>query len=307
MNRAEKKRKTQRDILNNKPLGYRMLIPSTLMILAISVYPLLNGIWLSFQNYNLLKPKKQGFAGLSNYVKLLTDDPEFLSVLGFTFVYTIAVVAIAYVMGLIFAMLLNRDIKFRGLFRALILIPWIIPPIVAATNWAWLFNDQIGLINTTLMKIGLIDKPILFISEPQMARFSVIWTSAWKSFPFMMITLLAGLQSIPEDLYEAAEIDGAGFFGRFRHITMPMLSSVTIVCTTLMFIWTFNSMENIYLLTRGGPNQATFVLSILTYFTAFMRSDIGYASTIATVLLIVLLILTSIYIKVINRASRSEF
>lgn len=293
-------------LLNNKPLGYKMLLPATLLIMLISVYPLLNGIWLSFQNHNLLKPNKRGFVGLANYTKLLTTDDTFWGVLGFTFFYTLCVVIIAYGMGLLLALLLNRDIKGRGIFRALILIPWIIPPIVAATNWAWLFNDQIGLINVMLKKIGLIDKSILFLSDRTMARATVIWTSAWKSFPFMMITMLAGLQSIPADLYEAAEIDGARWGQRFAHITMPMLNSVTIVCTTLMFIWTFNNMENIYLLTRGGPNEATFVLSIFTYYTAFMRSNIGYASTIATVLLVVLLLITSGYIKMLNMSKRNE-
>ncbi len=290
----------KRSLLNNKPLGYRMLLPASLLILLVSIYPLLNGIYLSFQQYNLLRPNRRGFIWFSNFEKLFADT-EFFSAISFTFLYTISVVVIAYVFGLILALLLNRDIRFRGLFRALILIPWIIPPVVAATNWAWLLNDQIGLVNVLLKELGIIDKSILFVANPDTARLTVIITSAWKSFPFMMITLLAGLQSIPAELYEAAEIDGASTWKSFINITMPMLNSVTIVCTTLMFIWTFNNMENIYLLTRGGPNQATFVLPILTYFTAFMRSNIGYASAMAAVLLVILLIMSLIYTKLLNR------
>ena len=277
-----------------------MLLPASLLILLVSIYPLLNGIYLSFQQYNLLRPNRRGFIWFSNFEKLFADT-EFFSAISFTFLYTISVVVIAYVFGLILALLLNRDIRFRGLFRALILIPWIIPPVVAATNWAWLLNDQIGLVNVLLKELGIIDKSILFVANPDTARLTVIITSAWKSFPFMMITLLAGLQSIPAELYEAAEIDGASTWKSFINITMPMLNSVTIVCTTLMFIWTFNNMENIYLLTRGGPNQATFVLPILTYFTAFMRSNIGYASAMAAVLLVILLIMSLIYTKLLNR------
>lgn len=300
------RKKNRRSLLNNKPLGYRMLLPASLLILFISIYPLINGIWLSFQQFNLLKPRRRGFIWFSNFEKLFADA-EFFQSIYFTFLYTITVVLIAYFVGLGLALLLNRNIRFRGLFRALILIPWIIPPVVAATNWLWLLNDQIGLVNNILRKIGLIDKSILFIADTTTARITVIWTSAWKSFPFMMITLLAGLQSIPHELYEASEIDGASVWQRFVHITMPMLSSVTVVCTTLMFIWTFNNMENIYLLTRGGPNQATFVLPILTYFTAFMRSDIGYASAIATVLLLILLILSIMYTKMINKNVETGF
>lgn len=278
-----------------------MLLPATLLICLISVYPLVRGIMMSFMNYNLLKPDKIGFNGVDNYVRLFTRDKEFWGVLGFTFTYTLSVVIIAYVMGLIFAMLLNRDIKFRGLFRALILIPWIIPGAVAATTWQWVLNDQFGLVNNVLQQLHIIDKPILFLADKTITRLTVIWTGAWKSFPFMMITLLAGLQTIPDDLYEAAEIDGAGFWQRFAHVTMPMLKNVTATCTTLMFIWTFNSFDSIYLLTKGGPNNATYVLSIFTYYTAFMRSNLGYAAAISSILLLVLLVFITIYLSLLNR------
>lgn len=278
-----------------------MLLPATLLICLISVYPLVRGVMMSFMNYNLLKPDKIGFNGVDNYVRLFTRDKEFWGVLGFTFTYTLSVVVIAYVMGLVFAMLLNRDIKFRGLFRALILIPWIIPGAVAATTWQWVLNDQFGLVNNVLQQLHIIDKPILFLADKTITRLTVIWTGAWKSFPFMMITLLAGLQTIPDDLYEAAEIDGAGFWQRFAHVTMPMLKNVTATCTTLMFIWTFNSFDSIYLLTKGGPNNATYVLSIFTYYTAFMRSNLGYAAAISSILLLVLLVFITIYLSLLNR------
>ncbi len=297
---SRRRRENQKSLLNNKTLGYKMLTPASMLIFLVSIYPLMNGIFLSFQQYNLLKPKKRGFIWFKNFDRLFSDN-EFFQSIAFTFIYTISVVLIAYCFGLLLALLLNRNIRYRGIFRALILIPWIISPVVASTNWAWLLNDQIGFVNTMLKKMGLISDSVLFLASPEITRKTVIMTGAWKSFPFMMITLLAGLQSISSDLYEAAEIDGASVMQRFIHITMPMLSSVTMVCTTLMFIWTFNNMENIYLLTRGGPNQATFVLPILTYFTAFMRSDIGYASAMATVLLILLLFMSTVYTRLLNR------
>lgn len=301
MSKKNNKKRYETSLLNNKPLGYKMILPATLLICLISVYPLIRGIMMSFMNYNLLKPNKIGFNGLDNFIKLFTRDKEFWGVLGFTFTYTLSVVIIAYVMGLIFAMLLNRDIKFRGVFRALILIPWIIPNSVATTCWQWVLNDQFGIINNVLQSLNIIEKPILFLADTTLTRYVVIWTGAWKSFPFMMITLLAGLQTIPDDLYEAAEIDGAGFWQKFAHITMPMLNNVTATCTTLMFIWTFNNFDGIYLLTKGGPNNATYVLSIYTYYTAFMRSNLGYAATISTVLLVILLAFICLYLAVLNR------
>ncbi|MBC8532772.1 ABC transporter permease subunit [Yeguia hominis] len=294
--RGTGKRKAAR--LESKRLGYFLTIPSSILILAISFYPLIQGISLSFESYNLMKPKKRKFVGFDNFKELLFSDNEFHSVLFYSFVYTIAVVLLAYVFGLFLAMLLKRDIKGRGIYRTLVLLPWVVAPSIAAINWLWLLNDQIGFINNVLQKIGLISKPILFIAEPKIAQITVIFTSVWRSFPFMLIVVLAGLQSIPKDLYESAYIDGAGFWKSFFHITMPMIRGVSTVCIILQLIWTFNNFENIYLLTNGGPNDATYTLPILTYFTAFFRSKIGYASAIATLMLVVLLVISLIYLKI---------
>ncbi|MDR2369987.1 MAG: sugar ABC transporter permease, partial [Treponema sp.] len=152
-----------------------------------------------------------------------------------------------------------------------------------------------------LRKWGVISSPILFLADPLLARISVCFTGAWKSFPFMMIVLLSGMQGIPDELYESAAIDGAGFFRSFRYITVPMLKNVSIIATVLMFIWTFNNFENIYLLTKGGPANATFVLPILSYYTAFFRSQLGYASAISTLMLVVLLGMALIYMRILQK------
>jgi ABC-type sugar transport system permease subunit len=252
--------------------------------------------------YSIKRSRNARFNGLENYIRILTTDAEFYSTLTFSFFSAFAVVIIAYVLGMCFALLLNRDIKYRSFFRAMILIPWIIPPVVAATNWTWLLNDQLGFINLILRKWGFIDRPILFLADPVIARITVCFTGAWKSFPFMMIVLLSGMQGIPDELYESASIDGAGFFRSFRHITVPMLKNVTMISTTLMFIWTFNNFENIYLLTKGGPLNATFVLPILSYYIAFFRSQLGYASAISTLMLVILLILALIYMRILRQS-----
>ncbi|MBS7174661.1 MAG: sugar ABC transporter permease [Clostridiales bacterium] len=292
--------------LKNKRLGYILLIPASVLIALVSLYPLINGIILGFQDYNLLRPKKRAFAGLDNFIEILTKDSEFYSTLAFSFIYTIFVVIVAYILGLCFAMLLNRDIKGRGIFRMLILIPWVIPSVVATTNWLWLLNDQLGFVNRTLQNLHIIKEPILFLADADLAKITVIFTGAWKSFPFMMIVLLAGLQGISADLYESASIDGAGFFKKFWYITLPSLKSVSMISTILMFLWTFNNFENIYLLTRGGPMNFTYTLPILSYYTAFIRSNIGYASAISTIMLVVLLVVAMLYMKVLSNRDKYE-
>ena len=287
--------------VESQRLGYLMTIPASILILVVCIYPLLSGITLSFQNYNLLRPQGRAFNGLENFARLLREDKEFTGALGYTFIYTIGTVIISYVMGLILALLMNRKMKGKGIYRTLILLPWVMAPSVAVTNWSLLFNDRLGFINSTLKQFGLIEKNILFLADPNWAKLSAIITDVWRDFPFMMVVLLAGMQSIPSDLYESAYIDGAGYWQGFRYITMPMIRGVSAISAILMFIWVFNRFDNIYLLTGGGPNGATFTLPILSYYTAFYRGNIGYASAMAVIMLVVMTVVALIYLR-INRA-----
>lgn len=286
-----------------KTLGYIMTTPATLMALVISIYPLLNGIILSFQNKNMIMKNSGQFVGLENYEKLF-QDTDFYGSVKFSFIYTIFVVFCAYLVGFILAMMLKDEMHGRGIYRTLLLLPWVVAPSVAATNWQWILNDKIGVINTFLQNIGLIDKPILFLADPMLAKFTVILTGTWKNFPFMMIVILAGLQSIPKELYESAYVDGAGYWKSLRYITIPTIAHVSSICIILMCIWTFNNMENIYLLTTGGPNDATYILPILTYYTAFYRNKLSYASTIAVAMLVIMLIFCIIYLRSQNKEQR---
>jgi ABC-type sugar transport system permease subunit len=282
-------------------LGYKMAAPSIVLVAMISIYPLLYGIVLSFQNYYLLKPNRpRGFIGFENYKNLLRDS-EFFGKLTYTFIYALSIVIIGYLFGLFLAHLLNRKIRGRGIYRALILLPWVVSPAIAATNWLWVLNDRVGVINRILLQFGIISKPILFLASAELAKITVIFTGIWKGFPFFTIVILAGLQSIPGDLYESAYIDGADFWKALRYITIPMIKNISIVATTLMFIWNFNNFENIYLLTEGGPVDATFTLPILTYYTAFYRTNIGYASTIGSGMLVVLVFAALLYLRALRR------
>lgn len=263
-------------------------------MVLLQIYPLITGIAYSFQNYQINRPVGRRFVGLENYIKLFTEDDTFFPVLIFSFVYTLAVVFISYVIGMILALLLNKDIPGRGFLRAMVLLPWVISNTVSATNWKWILNDRLGIVNIVLQELGIIDQPIQFFADMQMAKVTVIMIGIWKAMPFMVVVLLAGLQSIPSELYESAGMDGAGPWKSFWHITMPSIRSVTTMCTTLMFIWQFNNFEGIYLLTEGGPNDATFVLPIHIYYTSFYRGRISYGSATAVVILIVMLVVALI-------------
>ncbi len=276
-------------------LGYLMLVPALIMILLTQIYPFLYGVLMSLTNYNLLKPQAIRFVGLENFVKIFTSDRNFTSTLGFTFAYALSIVLFSYIVGLFTATLLNKNLRGRAAYRTVILLPWVIAPMVMATNWLWLLNDQFGLINRVLMQLGIVREPILFLASKDMARSSVILVGTWKNIPFMTITLLAGMQSIGTDLYEAARIDGAGGFKAFWHITLPMIRPVAVVSTTLLLIWAFNGFENVYLLTEGGPSSATMLMSIYAYNTAFLRSQMGYASALSVVMLGFMMALSLIY------------
>lgn len=279
----------------NTLVSWCMLMPATVVLLAISIYPVFSSIYMSFTDDHLLR-KQTNFVGLSNYARLLTDA-EFWSSVGFTFVYSFSVVAISYVLGLALALVLNRKIKGRGALRAIFLLPWVIPPVIAVTNLKWILHDQMGIINTTLQAWGIIDKPILFLAQYGLIRPTVILATVWKQLPFMMITLLAGLQSVPNELYESASIDGAGFWKKLFCVTLPVIRPLTFINTTLSFVWTINSFEMIWLMTGGGPNGHTFTVPVLSYYTAFFRNDLSYAATIATSMLVVLLALTLLNLR----------
>lgn len=274
----------------NTLFAWILLIPPTLVLLAVSIYPVFSSLYMSFTNERLLSGNAK-FVGLDNYIRLFSDS-EFWGSVGFTFIYSFSVVAIAYVSGLALALVLNRKIRFKGIIRAAFLLPWVIPPVIAVTNLKWILHDQVGIINTTLQAWGIIQKPILFLAQYGLIRPTVILASAWKQLPFMMITLLAGLQSVPPELYESASIDGAGFWRKLFSITLPVIRPLTFINTTLSFVWTINSFEMIWLMTGGGPNGHTFTVPVLSYYTAFFRNNLSYAATIATSMLVVLLLLT---------------
>jgi multiple sugar transport system permease protein len=287
-----------KDLFSNS-FAYVMVLPATIMLAVVSIAPLFRGVYLAFRDTNL-NTGVNNFNGLANILAVIKDE-SFYNSFGFTLFYAFGVVVISYIFGILIALLLNSNIRGIGLFRALIVIPWVIPPIVGAITWAWILNDQNGIINVTLRNIGLIKSPILFLAGTNLVKWTTVAFGVWKSFPFMMITLLAGMKTIDSDLYEAAAIDGARNIKGFFYITLPLIKNVSLICIILMFIWTVNNYENVYLLTTGGPMNVTTNLPILTYYTAFWRGKVGYASAVNLAMLGFLLILSLVYLKILNK------
>ncbi len=257
---------------------------------------------MSFNEVNIIKQGEMRFIGLQNYVNMISD-PVFHIALRNTAMWTIGVVFFQYVIGLGVALLLNEPIPFRGFFRGLVLVPWVVPSVVAALDWRWIYVPDYGILNYILRTIGLISDPIQWLSDRHTAMIAVIIVGVWKSVPFMAVVLLAGLQSIPKELYDAAEVDGASTLQRFWFITMPNLRYLSAIVTMLAIIWTFNDFDIVYVMTKGGPSNATHLLSTYAYLSAFTYSDLGYAAAISVFMLSILLIFAIIYSRMLTKGS----
>ena len=270
----------------DQALPYLLLAPSVAMMLAIVVYPMAQGFYYGFTNGTLLRPGS--FVGLQNYVTLL-GSADFWNAVTFSVVFAVANVAGCYSFGLALALLLNLDLPGRGFFRTALLLPWIIPSIVAIVSWRWMIADENALANRLITAFGL--GPIFFLSDSRWAVASVIVIKIWRSFPFMMLSLLAALQGIDQSLYEASEMDGASRRQAFFYVTLPQLKDISIVLCLLMTIWTVNDFDTPWLLTQGGPANATENLILLAYRYTFGRNNVGLGSATSFITLIILMVL----------------
>lgn len=281
---------------------YLFLLPAFLSMGLVILYPLVKGIYFSFTDidqYNMgsaFKPSSYEWIGLDNYIEILLDeDSELLGVLWQTIIWTVTNVFFHFTLGLTFAMLLNYSFKGRGLYRLLLMVPWAVPAYVAAFSWRWMYNSEYGLFNKILEFFGF--SPVNWLSEPFWAMFAAISTNVWIGYPFMMVSLLAGLKNIPSNLYEAAMIDGASKFQQFFQITLPMLKPVAFSVTLLGFVWTFNMFPIIYLVTKGGPSGKTEILATYAYREAFENWNLAGASTYGVLILSILIVLSGFYSK----------
>ncbi|WP_246706499.1 MULTISPECIES: carbohydrate ABC transporter permease [Rhizobium] len=269
-----------------------LLLPSLILMFVVIGYPIIQGFWYSFTNGSLLKAGK--FVGLRNYGKLLTD-PSFWHALRFSLYFAVANIVGCYSLGLGLALLLQKDFPGRGLFRVLLLLPWIVPSLVAIVSWRWMINDDKALFNQIIVFFG--GDPVYFLSSSNWTIAMVIVIKIWRSFPFMLLSLLAALQTIDRTLYEAADIDGATKWQSFRHVTMPAISGISVVLCLLMTVWTVNDFDTPWLLAQGGPANATENLVVLAYRFTFARNDVGMGAAISFVTLAILMVIFTVVLR----------
>jgi len=264
-------------------LGYLFVVPMVVLVLALVAYPFCYAVYLSLTRKYVGVPPV--FVGFDNYVKL-THDGFFRRAVVNSFVFTFGSVGVKLVLGIVMALVLTSKVRFRGFFTGVLLVPWVAPTVVSALNFLWIYDYSLGVLNYLLVRVlHLLPQGVGWLSEPKTAMASVIAVNIWRGFPFFGISFLAGMKSIPGELYEAAAADGAGPLQRFRYVTLPGLKNILIIVMLLSTIWTFNDFQIVYILTKGGPGGATQVLPVFTYEMAFGAQRLGEAIAVALYML----------------------
>lgn len=282
--------------LTDRQVGVLFMLPFLIALLLFLVWPIAEAVRLSFVRYNPLRPEMQPFVGLDNY-RFVLEDPLFWESFRQALVWTGWSTLFQAVIGVGLALLLHQPLRGINAFRGLLLFPYIVPTVVIALNWRWLFNAEIGIVNHLLLQAGIIAEPVAWLSTPDMAMASAILLNVWKYTPFVVIVVLARLQTIPTELYDAAKVDGAGVLRRFRDITLPQLAEVLAVVVVFRTIWTFNKFEEIFLLTRGGPGTSTYNLALYAYDQSIANLRMGVGAAAGVVMLAMLLAGSLLYIR----------
>ncbi|MCC7367336.1 MAG: sugar ABC transporter permease [Chloroflexi bacterium] len=276
----------RRPLFQREPvLGWLLLSPVLLVMLVLVVWPMLTAIWIAFTDKSI--GRDATFVGLANFTQVVSS-PRFLRAIQQSLVFTVVAIVLKFALGMAMALVLNRAFFGRNVLRAYFLVPWILPGFVAYMMWRWFLDPLQGVLNYALTDLGLISFPLEFLSSPKMALPSVIVAHVWRSFPFFGVAFLAGLQNIPSEQYEAAAVDGANGWQKFLYITIPGLRHVILVVLMLATIWTFNAFEPIYLLTGGGPADATMVYTVLAYEMGIVNMRLGEASAVPVLILPIL-------------------
>ena len=274
---------------------YLLIAPALIIVLAVVFVPAVNAILMSFQNYDLRRPNQIGFIGFNNYVAVF-QDPIFWKSLWKTILWVVFGVGFQFIFGFALALLLNKNFKGRGIARAVSLIPWVTPGVLIGLMWRWIYDGNYGVLNDLLQKVGIIKDSIPFLAQQTTAFPSVIVTIIWQGIPFFALMLLAGLQGIPGELYEAADIDGATSFQKLFQVTIPSLKNTIFVTTLLRIIWVANSVDVIFNMTEGGPAYSSQTLSVYI-FNKGNSLNLGYASTMSVLLTLLLSLVAVPYLK----------
>jgi multiple sugar transport system permease protein len=286
-------------------LGLLLSLPAILVILGIAIIPLAGTGLDSFYRISLrFENAARPFVGLDNYVAALSDE-SFLNALWVTGLIAVVSVAAELVLGMIIALLINREFVGRGIVRASVLVPWALTTVVSAKMWAWIYDGRYGVANDLLMRLGVIDGPIIFLVRPEVTIWAMIAAEIWKTTPFMALLLLAGLQLISNDLYEAAGLDGASPWQTFWRVTLPIMKPTILVALLFRTIDAVRMFDLPRVLTNGGPGKSTETVVLYTYNTFFTSLNFGYGSTLAMVIFLIVLAISFVYIKVLGAPTQA--
>ncbi|WP_240419701.1 carbohydrate ABC transporter permease [Paenibacillus periandrae] len=267
------------------------------MIISFLFYPMLNVFYFSFQNYNPSKPYYNSFAGLDNFVKIFTDDPLFAQSLWISAKWVIVEVVLQLIFGLLVAIVLNQSFRLRAFFRTAAIIPWAISGVITATMWSFLYSEHNGMINDLLTRMNLIYSPIAWLGDTEWVFFSIILAELWRGIPFFTITMLAAMQTIPNELYESCTVDGGGRWRAFTHITLPFLKNSIILSTLLRAVWEFNNVDLIFTMTNGGPANHTMTMTMYVANQAIVAQNFGYGSALTVMGFLILMVFAVSYLK----------
>ncbi|WP_373230160.1 carbohydrate ABC transporter permease [Cohnella sp.] len=276
---------------------YFLLLPALLIVLSFFAYPVIKAFQLSFMHYVLFEPSKIGYSGFDNFKALLMDS-NMPQILINSVIWVVATVGLQFVLGFMLALALNRHFRGKHLYQAVVFLPWAVSAFLIGMIFKWMFNQQNGLINHLLLELGLINKAIAFLAIPGTSIIPVIIAMAWYGVPFFGIMILAALQSVPHEIYEAADIDGAGRVKRLFQITIPYIKPTLVLTVLLRVIWVFNSADLIYIMTNGGPANSSHNLPSYIFNKIGYSTDFGQASALGVLMLIILTVYTIFFLRV---------
>jgi len=283
--------------LSDQQFALVLVMPAVILCFVVIVIPILYNVYLSFTAYQIVDPERGfAFVGLKNYARVLRRT-DFLSSFGKAMIFSVGATLLEFILGFAAALLLNSQIRLRELFRGILVIPWVMPTVVVAYLWLWVLNGQFGILNWLLVQIGVLSEFFNWLSDPISAFAGVIFINSWKTFPFHMVILLAALQTIPEELLEAANIDGASAIQRFWRITLPLMRYVILALLMFRFILNLRNFDIIFMTTEGGPGIATLTMPLWIYRVGFLEWDTSMAAAIAVLWAIVMAIVAGLVMR----------
>jgi multiple sugar transport system permease protein len=282
--------------MSDRQFGALLLVPGAALTALLFAYPIFHTIDMSLRDVDLFSVEAP-FVGLANF-RLLLRNPDFWHAFRNGIVYATSTVTLQVVVGVALSLLLNLPFRGRSIARGLVLLPYVLPSVAAALIWKWIYNDLLGILNHALLGLHVLDQPIGWLARPELAMPAVITVAVWKNMPFVVLVVLARLQTIPLEYYEAAAVDGASAWQRFWRITLPQLRTILAIVVLLRFLWVFNEFDTIWLLTQGGPLDATVTLSILAYTRAFVEFKISQGVAVTVCMLLFLAAVSAVYFRV---------